>query len=135
MWYVHGRSDDTLKIAGKRTGPSEIEALLMATGLLLDAVAIGTPDRVKGTAVVCVCVPRPGIEPDSAMKALSAAVVSGLGGAFRPAEVVFVPDLPRTRNMKVMRRVIRSAWLGEDAGDLSTLVNPESVPTIRAAQH
>jgi acetyl-CoA synthetase len=90
MWYVHGRSDDTLKIAGKRTGPSEIEALLMATGL---------------------------------------------GGAFRPAEVALVPDLPRTRNMKVMRRVIRAAWLGEDPGDLGTLVNPESVQAVRAARH
>ncbi|NMM75874.1 AMP-binding protein [Acidovorax sp. SRB_24] len=133
MWYVHGRSDDTLKIAGKRTGPSEIEALLMATGLLLDAAAIGVPDAVKGTAVVCLCVPRPGIATDSAAPTLSAAVVAGLGGAFRPAKVVLVDDLPRTRNMKMMRRVVRAAWLGDDAGDLSTLVNPESVHAIRAA--
>jgi acetyl-CoA synthetase len=134
MWYVHGRSDDTLKIAGKRTGPSEIEALLMATGLLADAVAIGTPDPVKGTAVVCVCVPLPGIERATAIKTLSAAVVAGLGGAFRPADVVLVDDLPRTRNMKLMRRVVRAAWLGEDAGDLSTLVNPEAVQAIRSAR-
>ncbi|HRO58415.1 MAG TPA: AMP-dependent synthetase, partial [Burkholderiaceae bacterium] len=134
MWYVHGRSDDTLKIAGKRTGPSEIEALLMGTGLVLDAVAIGTPDPIKGTAVVCICVPRPGIEQDAAADRLSTAVVAGLGGAFRPAEVVFVPDLPRTRSSKLMRRVVRAAWLGEDAGDLSTLVNPESVDAIRAAR-
>ena len=135
MWYVHGRSDDTLKIAGKRTGPAEIEARLMGTGLLLDAAAVGMPDPVKGTAVVCVCVPRPDIDPAAAANTLSAAVVAGLGGAFRPAEVVFVPDLPRTRNMKVMRRVVRAAWLGEEPGDLSTLVNPESVPAIRAARH
>lgn len=135
MWYVHGRSDDTLKIAGKRTGPAEIEALLMGTGLLLDAMAIGVPDAVKGTAVVCVCVPRDGIDEAGAVKALSAAVTSGLGGAFKPAEVVFVPDLPRTRNMKVMRRVVRAAWLGDEPGDLSTLVNPEAVQAIRAARH
>ncbi|RKJ95451.1 AMP-binding protein [Alicycliphilus denitrificans] len=133
MWYVHGRSDDTLKIAGKRTGPSEIEALLMDTGLLQDAAAIGVPDPVKGTAVVCMCVPRPGIEKAGAAEALAAAVAAGLGGAFRPARVVFVDDLPRTRNMKTMRRVIRAAWLGDDPGDLSTLVNPESVQAIRAA--
>ena len=133
MWYVHGRSDDTLKIAGKRTGPSEIEALLMDTGLLQDAAAIGVPDAVKGTAVVCMCVPRPGIETAGAAEALAAAVAAGLGGAFRPARVVFVDDLPRTRNMKTMRRVIRAAWLGDDPGDLSTLVNPESVQAIRAA--
>lgn len=132
-WYLHGRSDDTLKIAGKRTGPSEIEALLLATGLLQDAAAIGIPDPIKGTAVVCLCVPRTGIEASSAVQTLSAAVVAGLGGAFRPAKVVLVDDLPRTRNMKMMRRVVRSAWLGEDPGDLSTLVNPEAVQAIRAA--
>ncbi len=134
MWYVHGRSDDTLKIAGKRTGPSEIEALLMSTGLLLDAAAIGVPDAIKGTAVVCVCVPRPGIAEAAAAATLKAAVVAGLGGAFKPAEVVFVADLPRTRNMKVMRRVVRAGWLGEETGDLSTLVNPEAVQAIRAAR-
>jgi acetyl-CoA synthetase len=134
MWYVHGRSDDTLKIAGKRTGPSEIEALLMGTGLLQDAAAIGIPDPIKGTAVVCVCVPRAGIDTATAAKTLSAAIAAGLGGAFKPAHVVFVADLPRTRNLKVMRRVVRSAWLGEDTGDLSTLVNPESVPAIRAVR-
>ncbi|WHZ11823.1 MAG: Acetyl-CoA synthetase [Burkholderiaceae bacterium] len=134
MWYVHGRSDDTLKIAGKRTGPSEIEALLMATGLLEDAVTIGVPDPIKGTAVVCLCVARPKTDQESAVKILSAAVTAGLGGAFKPADVVFVPDLPRTRNMKLMRRVVRSAWLGEDAGDLSTLVNPEAVQAIRDAR-
>jgi acetyl-CoA synthetase len=132
MWYVHGRSDDTLKIAGKRTGPSEIEALLMATGLLTDAAAIGVPDPVKGSAVVCVCIARPGTDLALAARTLSAAVVAGLGGPFKPAEVVFVPDLPRTRNMKVMRRVIRAAWLGEAPGDLSTLVNPEAVQAIGA---
>lgn len=133
MWYVHGRSDDTLKIAGKRTGPSEIEAPLMGTGLLQDAAVIGVPDPIKGTAVLCVCVPRPDTEEASAAKTLSAAVVAGLGGAFKPARVVFVADLPRTRNMKVMRRVVRAAWLGEDPGDLSTLVNPEAVAGIRDA--
>jgi acetyl-CoA synthetase len=134
MWYVHGRSDDTLKIAGKRTGPAEIEALLMGTGLLIDAATIGVPDPIKGTAVVCLCVARPDTDRDTAAKVLSAAVTAGLGGAFKPADLVFVPDLPRTRNMKLMRRVVRSAWLGEDAGDLSTLVNPEAVQAIRAAR-
>ncbi len=134
MWYVHGRSDDTLKIAGKRTGPSEIEALLMATGLLEDAVTIGVPDPIKGTAVVCLCVARPETDRATAVEALSSAVTAGLGGAFKPADVVFVADLPRTRNMKLMRRVVRSAWLGEDASDLSTLVNPEAVQAIRESR-
>jgi acetyl-CoA synthetase len=84
--------------------------------------------------LVCLCVARPDIDRDKAVKILSTAVTAGLGGAFKPADVVFVPDLPRTRNMKLMRRVVRSAWLGEDAGDLSTLVNPDAVQAICAAQ-
>jgi acetyl-CoA synthetase len=134
MWYVHGRSDDTLKIAGKRTGPAEIEALLMGTGLLQDVAAIGVPDPIKGTALVCVCVPRSDTDQASGIPVLSAAVVAGLGAAFKPLAIAFVPDLPRTRNMKVMRRVVRAAWLGEAPGDLSTLINPEAVQAISAAR-
>ncbi len=134
MWYVHGRSDDTLKIAGKRTGPAEIEALLMASGLLIDSAAIGIPDPIKGTAVVGVVVAKPGLAHQQSAAALSAAVVKGLGAPFRPTAIVFVEDLPRTRNMKVMRRVVRAAWLGEAPGDLSSLVNPEAVQGIARAR-
>ncbi len=132
-WYIHGRSDDTLKIAGKRTGPSEIEALLMAGGRLAEAAAIGVPDRIKGSALVLVCSLKPGVNADENLRAeLSQAVVHGLGVAFRPKDVCFVSDLPKTRNLKIMRRVIRAAYLGEDAGDLSSLVNPEAVAELRA---
>ena len=134
MWYVHGRSDDTLKIAGKRTGPAEIEALLMATGLLQDVAAIGIPDPVKGTALVCLGIARASVEPSAEARAtLSQAVIQGLGAAFKPQHIVFVQDLPRTRNMKVMRRVARAVWLGQSPGDLSTLVNPESLQALAAA--
>ena len=109
-------------------------ALLMGTGLLQDCAAIGIPDPIKGTAVVCVCVARPDTDQAAAVKALSTAITAGLGGAFKPAAVVFVADLPRTRNMKVMRREVRSAWLGEEPSDLSTLVNPESAQAIRTAR-
>ena len=131
FYYILGRSDDTLKIAGKRTGPSEIEGLVLSTGLVKEVAAIGLPDPVKGTAIVCVCVPREGAPKDSAADAISAAVVSGLGTAFRPKGVVFCDDLPKTRNMKIMRRVVRAALLGHDPGDLSSLVNPEAVAGLR----
>jgi acetyl-CoA synthetase len=62
---------------------------------------------------------------------LSQAVVHGLGVAFRPRDVRFVSDLPKTRNLKIMRRVIRAAYLGEDPGDLSALENPQAVEEIR----
>ncbi len=132
-WYIWGRSDDTLKIAGKRTGPAEIEAIMMATGKLGEAAAIGVPDPIKGSTLVLVCSLKAGVSdtPELATE-LSQAVVHGLGTPFRPKDVLVVRDLPKTRNMKVMRRVIRAAYLGEDPGDLSSLVNPESVAEIRA---
>ncbi len=131
-WFIHGRSDDTIKVAGKRTGPAEIEALLLATHRISDAAAVAVPDPVKGSAVVCIVVPAPSEMPGSDLaSALSDAVVAGLGSSFRPKQLLFVHDLPRTRNLKTMRRVIRAVLLAEEAGDLSTLVNPEAVEELR----
>jgi len=124
-----------MKIAGKRTGPAEIESLLMATGHFAEAAAIGVPDPVKGSALVCVAAPKPGIAGDDRLAdEVIETVVHGLGVPFRPKAVTFVPELPKTRNLKIMRRVIRAAWLGQDPGDLSALVNPEAVDAIRAAR-
>jgi acetyl-CoA synthetase len=131
-WYIWGRSDDTLKIAGKRTGPAEIESLLMGSGSLAEAAAVSVPDPIKGQALLLVCSPKPGVEGSARLeKELSGIVVHGLGAPFRPKAVIFVADLPKTRNLKIMRRVIRAACLGEDPGDLSSLVNPEAVEEIR----
>ncbi len=132
-WRIYGRSDDVMKFAGKRTGPAEIETLLMGTGRLVEAAAIAVPDPVAGSALVVVCATRPGVPADAALEAeLSNAVVHGLGVPFRPKAVILVADLPKTRNMKIMRRVIRAACLGEDPGDLSSLSNPESIDALRA---
>ncbi|MES2363263.1 MAG: AMP-binding protein [Pseudomonadota bacterium] len=131
-WTILGRSDDTLKIAGKRTGPSEIEALLASTGLVVESAVVGLPDPVKGQCVVCVVTLMPGyVLDDQVISQLTAAVVSGLGNPFRPKTIVAVDELPKTRNMKIMRRVVRAACLGQDPGDLSSLVNPESVNLLR----
>lgn len=138
-WFIHGRSDDTIKIAGKRTGPAEIEALLLATRRVSDAAAVAVPDPVKGSAVVCAVVAGPNETPGPELaSALSDAVVTGLGGSFRPKQLLFVRDLPRTRNLKTMRRVIRAVLLAETPGDLSALVNPEAVEELKeivAAPH
>jgi acetyl-CoA synthetase len=128
QWYIHGRSDDTMKIAGKRTGPAEIEALLMATDQLAEAAAVAVPDPVKGSALVVVCVLKPGVNESAALRAqLERTVAQRLGAPFRPSRVILVSDLPRTRNMKIMRRVIRAVCAGEDPGDLTSLLNPEAV--------
>jgi acetyl-CoA synthetase len=133
QWYIYGRSDDTMKIAGKRTGPAEIESLLLATGKLGEAAAVAVPDPIKGSALVIVCTLRPGVQASAELqRELSQLIAHGLGAPFRPKQVLFVSDLPKTRNMKIMRRVIRAACLGNDAGDLSSLVNPEAVNELRA---
>ena len=132
MWYVLGRSDDTLKISGKRTGPAEIEGPLLATGRIVEAAVIGIPDAVGGSAVVCVCVPKPDEKDEvSLSEALINAVVSDMGKSYKPKKIVFVQDLPKTRTMKVMRRVVKAVLLGKEPGDLSSMVNPESLAFLK----
>jgi acetyl-CoA synthetase len=129
-WFMLGRSDDTIKLAGRRTGPAEIEAVLMATGRVLEAAAIGHPDPVTGNTLVCVCVASAG-DVDAAR--LQAEVAAHFGNAYRPKHVLLVDDLPKTRNQKVMRRVIRAVLACRDPGDLSALVNPESLDMLAEA--
>ncbi len=134
FWFVLGRSDDTLKIAGKRTGPSEIEALLTATGKVREAAAIGIPDEIKGESVACIVVLDKGAAAGADMeKELSDAVIAGLGYPYKPKFILTVPDLPKTRNMKVMRRLVRAVCLGKPLGDTSSLVNPEALEAISEA--
>ena len=132
LWFILGRSDDTIKISGKRTGPSEIEGLLLETGKVSEAAAIAVPDPVKGSTLILVCVAMPGVAVNDAVRReLSDAVTNGMGRSYRPKDVVFVSDLPRTRNMKIMRRVVRSVFTGQDPGDISSLVNPEVVTELQ----
>ncbi len=133
FWYIHGRSDDTLKVAGKRVGPAEVEACAVGHPAVMAAAAIGIPDPLKGEAIVVLCVPRPGVAWDPAIAIeVSQRVVQDLGKPVRPKLVVGVSDLPRTRSGKVMRRVARAAYLGLDPGDLSALENPASIESIAA---
>lgn len=133
LWYVHGRSDDTLKFAGKRTGPAEIESVVLASGRISEAAAVGLPDEIKGEALVVVCTPMPGETPGPALeKALSDLIVQSLGKAYKPKRILFSVDLPKTRNMKIMRRAVRAALTGGAVGDTSALVNPESIQAITA---
>jgi acetyl-CoA synthetase len=132
LWYILGRSDDTIKVAGKRVGPAEIESVLVGHPAVNEAAAIGVPHEVKGNEVVCFCVLNPGRRGDEGLVAeLREAVVHAMGKPLAPRSIVFVSDVPKTRNGKIMRRIVRSAWLGLDAGDTSSLVNPAAVDEIR----
>ncbi len=134
-WFILGRSDDTLKIAGKRVGPAEVESAAVEHPAVKEAGAIGVPHPVKGEAVVVFAVLNPGFEPsDTLAQEVQARVADVLGKPLKPEKVVFVPDLPKTRNAKVMRRLIKAAYLGEDTGDTSALENPEALDAIRAAR-
>jgi acetyl-CoA synthetase len=133
-WFLLGRSDDVLSVAGKRVGPAEVESLLVAHPAVMEAAVIGVPDPVKGEAIWCFCVAAPGQVPGPELPGeLRAAVMAGLGRPFVPSRVVFVAALPRTRSAKVVRRVVRACALGDDPGDLSALENPEALEEIRAA--
>jgi acetyl-CoA synthetase len=131
LWYILGRSDDTIKIAGKRLGPAEVESVLVEHPGVVESAAIGIPDAAKGQALVCFCVLRAGFTAsDPLAEELKALVATRLGKPLRPYAIEFVRDLPKTRNAKVMRRVIRAAYLGESPGDLSSLENPQAVDEI-----
>jgi acetyl-CoA synthetase len=132
FWYILGRSDDTLKVAGKRVGPAEIESAAVAHPAVQEAAAIGVPHEIKGEAIVVFAIPRPGIEPSDTLRhEIQTMVASQLGKPLQPDRVLFVTDLPKTRNAKIMRRVIRARYLGQsDLGDLSSLENPAAVEEI-----
>jgi acetyl-CoA synthetase len=133
LWYILGRSDDTLKIAGKRLGPAEVESILVSHPDVVEAAAIGVPDPVKGMALVLFAVPGPGVQAGVALaEQLTGMVIAQMGWPLAPQAVLFVDDLPKTRNAKVMRRMIRAAYLGQPQGDTSALVNPESLVQFRA---
>ena len=134
FWFIHGRSDDTLKVAGKRVGPAEVESAAVSHPSVLEAAAIGIPHEIKGEVVVVLCVLRPGETDDEALRASVAQTVAAqLGKPLKPEVVAVVGTLPKTRSGKVMRRVARAAWLDLDPGDISTLDDPLTLEAIRAA--
>jgi acetyl-CoA synthetase len=132
FWFLHGRSDDTMNVAGKRVGPAEVESALIHHPAVAESAAVGVPHEVKGEAIWCFVVTKPGSERDDRLAAeLAAMVVQHLGKSFKPSRIMFVQELPKTRSAKIMRRTLRAAALGEDPGDLSSLENPGALDRIR----
>ena len=134
FWFIQGRSDDTLKIAGKRLGPAEVESVLVGHPAVAESGVIGVPHEVKGEAIVCFVVLRPGHAPTEALRReLAERVATQMGKALKPDKVLFTRDLPKTRSAKIMRRVIRATYLGTPAGDVSSLENPDAVKAVGEA--
>ncbi len=135
FWYIRGRSDDTIKVAGKRVGPAEVESAALAHPSVVAAAAVGVPHALKGEAVVVFTVIGAGIAESEDLRAdVVAAITQALGKALKPERVHFVRDLPKTRNGKILRRVIRARYLDRPLGDLSSLENPAAVEEIAQAR-
>jgi acetyl-CoA synthetase len=132
-WYISGRSDDTIKVAGKRIGPAEVESAAVAHPAVVEALAVGVPDEVKGESIVVFAVVRDSAKHGEQLTAaVSDTVVERLGKSFKPGAVYLVPSLPKTRNGKILRRLARAAYLGLDPGDISSLEDPATLEPIRA---
>jgi len=131
-WYLHGRSDDTLNIAGKRIGPAEVESVVAMHPAVVECAAVAVPDAVKGETIWVVLVPKDD-ELDDVDAQVRSLVREHLGGSFAPARVVIAAALPKTRSAKIVRRAVRAAVTGEDPGDVSTLEDPSAIDAIRVA--
>jgi acetyl-CoA synthetase len=121
-WFLHGRADESMNVAGRKVGPAEVEDAILQHPGVAEAAVIGVPDELKGEAIVGFAVPKPGVELKGA--AICRTVVEVLGPAFRPREILIVAELPKTQSGKIVRRLMRRKYLGEVLGDLSTVANP-----------
>ena len=130
-WFLLGRSDDTINVAGKRLGPAEVESVLVSHPAVSESAVVGVPDATKGEATWCFCVSVNG--DDETAEELRELVARELGRPFKPSRVVFVEALPKTRSAKILRRAVRAVAVGDDPGDLSSAENPQALEAIRAA--
>ncbi len=137
-WFLHGRSDETFNVAGRKVGPAEVEQALIGHPGISEAAVIGVPDELTGEAIVAFVVPRPDLAADETLRSeVCAQVARSLGPTLRPRELHVVPELPKTQSGKIVRRALRQIYLGEPPGDLSTVENPRALELCRdgLAQH
>ncbi|MCL7414565.1 MAG: acetate--CoA ligase [ANME-2 cluster archaeon] len=130
-FWVQGRGDDVLNVSGHRIGNSEVESALVSHPLVSEAAVVGRPDDIKGESIAAFVSLKMGVEPgDELVKTLRDHVAREIGKIARPDVIYFVNDLPKTRSGKIMRRIVRSALISKEVGDISTLANPEAVKEI-----
>jgi acetyl-CoA synthetase len=135
FWFLHGRADDALNVAGRKVGPAEVEGAAMEHADVNQAAAVGVPDDTTGTAVVCYVVVEDGVtESDTLRATVRETVGEELGKPFRPREVLFVDAFPKTQSGKIIRRAIESVYRGEALGDMSSIEDPGVLDEIEAAR-
>jgi len=126
VWYVHGRADESMNVAGRKVGPAEIEEALIEHPAVSEAAVIGVPDEVKGEGIVAFAVLKGTATPAE----LASHLIHTMGPTFKPNAVEIVAELPKTQSGKIVRRLIRQKYLGEPLGDASTVANPAALDGI-----
>ncbi|MDY7082906.1 MAG: acetyl-CoA synthetase, partial [Halobacteria archaeon] len=135
LWFLHGRADDVLNVAGRKVGPAEVEGALIEHPDVNQAAAVGVPDETTGTAVVAYVILEEDVgESDELRDELQEKVGDELGKPFRPREILFVDEFPKTQSGKIIRRAIASKYEGEELGDMSSIENPDALEKIADAR-
>jgi acetyl-CoA synthetase len=135
FWFLHGRADDALNVAGRKVGPAEVEGAAMEHDDINQAAAVGVPDDTTGTAVVLYVVVEEGVaETDALREEVREMVGDELGKPFRPREVLFVDEFPKTQSGKIIRRAVQATYTGEDLGDMSSIENPDALEEVENAR-
>ncbi|SEO49032.1 acetyl-CoA synthetase [Halorientalis persicus] len=135
FWFLHGRADDALNVAGRKVGPAEVEGAAMDHAAVNQAAAIGADDDTTGTAVVLYVIVEDGFEAgDDLREEIREQVGAELGKPFRPREVLFVEAFPKTQSGKIIRRAVQATYEGEDLGDMSSIENPAALEAIENAR-
>lgn len=132
-WYLLGRSDDVMNIAGKRIAPSEVESVVSVHPAVAESAAVSVPDDDHAEKIWLFWVPQGTCDTTATAEELRQLVATGVGKPFAPREVIAVEALPKTRSAKILRRAIRAVAIGGDPGDMSSAENPESLDGVRSA--
>ena len=133
-FWIQGREDDVLSVAGHRIGTAEVESALVSYEGVAEAAVVGKPDEIKGEEIAAFVILKNNFKPTQELKdTLKYHVRVEIGPVATPKYISFVDDLPKTRSGKIMRRVIKAKVKGEDVGDTSTLANPEAVDELDKA--
>ena len=131
MWLL-GRVDDVMNVSGHRISTTEVESALVDHPAVAEAAVVGANDPVTGQSIVGYVILRGGNEPTDALREeVRQHVSKKLGPIARPKAVILVPDLPKTRSGKIMRRLLRDVAEGRDLGDTTTLADSAVVDEIR----
>jgi acetyl-CoA synthetase len=132
-FWLMGRVDDVLNVAGHRIGTMEVESALVSHPAVAEAAVIGITDEIKGQAIAAFVTPRTGFQPSDQLNTeLRYHVGEKIGAIARPDKLFFTSELPKTRSAKIMRRLLRDVAEGRVLGDTTTLADPTVMEQIKA---